>query len=1825
MRKRLFLLTLIAISLSTKVSAYDALIDGIAYNLDNSLRSASVADYNSWYRGDIIVPPTVEWEGVTYSVYTVSEEAFMHCESLTSVTLPNSVSTIGQRAFAHCPRLKTVNIPPSVTRIEASTFSGCYSLESIVLPDGISYIGASAFRECSNLKSINLHDNIYNIGQYAFFGCSSLGSVNIPKNLSIIDYGTFSYCSSLTSIEIPSTVTILRDWAFSDCSGLESLTIPSSVNSINQNTFAGCGSLMSIVVEPGNTRYDSRNNCNAIIETSRNYLIRGCNTTIIPEGITFIDNSAFEGCNRLESISIPNSVTGIENDAFRNCTALKSLFISKSVRFIDSFAFSGCTNLESITVDPDNPNFDSRNNCNAIIDTYYNMLILGCKNTQIPNDVTSIGAYSFVGTKRTIDIPNSVETIGSSAFSYCDQLTYIVFPEGTKTIDSYCLEFCMNLQSITIPSTVDSIGWGIIQGCENICDVYCNATEIPKTNSEAFDGIDFESITLHVPSGCKSLYANTAPWSSFGTIIEEGELIEPFPDCTSGQVRQAALYLYNLGIVEGENGLLLPSRKISRSEVAKTSIFGLYRGPSNVPSIFPSDNYPCVYFDLQDPSTYYYRAAKALLYLEYGDGITPFDRNRLAFEPEGQIARDHVLKVLMETFNIQPDLTSTDNPFPNDANVVQLASTQPRLMGYIRKAAQLGIISTTNDEFRPYAYCTRGEAFVMLYRIMKKIESGEIENPDPQDDDYFQPLNTTLKTIALGTGLELGNFQHYTKTSFAMDGVMPLTFSHSYNSYDTNLPTVFYGDKSSTDQDESYKPMGDGWSHTYHSFITVVGNLTDGSARAIVHWGGGQIDVYKSENGELVPESMGVYDDCELDGTDVVITSKSQIKYRFAKQEDSESAILHLTSITDRNGNTLTVNYENGASNTKRISSVSDGHRSLSFSYLQGTDLLAEVQAPENRTISFTYFDNPQTFKKQLQSFTDAEGNTTTYEYNNLSNPAVSKLLTKIQLPKGNYIENEYDANRRLTKTTNGLNGVPTAQTTVAVTAEYGNQAAQMTSQVDVLRNGQTSAFNYTFDTNNVVTTITGAEDYSYSNTYGDDSHPELPTYIKDNELEIENICYDEKGNVTSFTLKDYSDNPTTHMTYDEMNNLTSITDPNGNTTTYTYDSNGNLTHISAPEEVTTDITVDSRGLPTEVTNALGIKTRFEYDDYGNLTKTLMPALNLVNSARYDDASRLISTTDELNRTKSFEYNKNDFLTKETDAANHATRYEYDANDNLKKITNAKNGVTTLSYDEATDWLTSVSFGGNTRHYAYNPDGTIKSLTKPDGTTYNYTYDGLGRVTDDGIYQYEYYYDRPLLQRITKDSKKREFGFDALRRLTDSHSTGDYDDFVFYNYDANGNCNGITYKEGSAIYTYDGQNRMTEIEYYDYLQSMQSPLARFSYRKDNQIEQAQYGYKNVIYVDYSYDEAGRLIGKKTYMENGTVIANYTLELDDAGNIVRQNAFEPFGRKVLSDEEVSYSYNNSNRITRAGNISFEFDANGNTTKRGSETYTWDASDRLVNAGGTEITYDPTGLIASYGDTNFAVDPLGMGNVISDSKSGARYIYGDGLEARVVNGVFSFYVTDLRGSVVAIVDENGNITHKYQYDEFGNVLRKEEADYNPFQYVGKYGVMYLSDHLYYMRARHYDPTIGRFLSEDPIWSTNLYPYADNNPVMEIDPEGLWGKNKNTYCQEQYDELIKQMNKSADLSETGKMYKTNKDGSIKTDKNGNVKYTRKYKNTQEDINEALDNLEEYCINQNRLAGHTGTYTKYKGVYFNNEEIKSIRDGNTFILTTYGLRTTF
>lgn len=1144
---------------------------------------------------------------------------------------------------------------------------------------------------------------------------------------------------------------------------------------------------------------------------------------------------------------------------------------------------------------------------------------------------------------------------------------------------------------------------------------------------------------------------------------------------------QAAQYLYDKGVIEDKD----VDSNILRKQLAKIAFRGLYStNGRTVPNSVISDNFPTVYDDLAtqtSENSYYYQAARALLYLEYGDGVTPFDRNRLNFDPGNTIQRINVLKVFMETFNIQPKLSGS-NYFTNEEDMQQLASRDPRKYGYIRIAAELKIINTSISKWRPYDSCTRGEAFLMLVRIMEKLKDGTITNPNPNDNAYFQPLNTTLETISLGAGLQMGNFNHYTKTSFTLDGVAPLVFTHTYNSYNTTLPEVFYG---CNDQREAYLPLADGWSHSYHTFITSVDN------HVIVHWGGGSIDIYGSDGSGWKPLSIGVYDQLTISSNTFVIKTKSQVSYYFGTKK---SGVAYLSKIVDRNGNKVEIAYQTGNDGMPRIQTVTSsdvngsGSRSLTFSYgISGTDLVTSVSDPLGRSISFGYDYNDNTGRYQLTSFTDAEHNKTTYQYVDDTKLSTSKLLASIRLPKGNYITNTYNVNnRRLTKTENG-----DTKTVINVTPSYGSSMST-TSTVDITRYGSaTSRYSYQFDANNMVTNMTGPNQLNVNSTYYTDATKvHLPKTITTNSTNISNITYDGNGNVTSVSVKGDGKTLTTYYEYNTDNTLKSVKDPKGYTSTYSYDSKGNLTGIQSPiSDISASISVYANGLPKKVTNAENVSVEYSYDSYGNLNKVTMP-LSIITKPEYDAAGRLKSIQDALGRTTSYTYDKNDNLESSTDPGNHTTQYDYDSNDNLTGITNAKGGETSISYDYDTDWLTSVSFAGASKEYLYNSDGTLDRFTKPDGTTLSYIYDNLGRVTDDGINSYSYDSQTLRLNSITgKDcGKKLSFGYDGFGRVTSTSYNGHSNS---YGYDDNGNCTNVN----NTTYGYDKLNRLTSVKF-------NGKTITYAYRKDSQLSEVNYS-NGLVKTTYGYDAAGRLTSKVTKV-NGNIVASYSFELDKAGNITNQTAKEPYDGISLTNEEISYSYNSGNRITSAGDISFSFDENGNTTMRGSEQYQWDDADRLTRAGSTAIKYDPLGNIASYGDISFTIDPLGIGNVLSDSK-GSEYIYGNGLEARVKNGKVSYYVTDFRGSVVAIVDESGNITHKYQYDEFGKVTQKEEADYNPFQYVGKYGVMYLTDHQYYMRARHYDPTIGRFLSEDPIWSTNLYPYTDNNPIMGIDPEG------------------------------------------------------------------------------------------------------------------------
>ena len=296
------------------------------------------------------------------SVISIGEYAFYGCTGLTSITIPNSVTSIGNSTFEYCTSLANITIPNSVTSIGDHAFDSCVGLTSITIPWSVISIGDGAFVNCENLTSITIQNGVTNIGMSAFYGCSGLTnivipnsvtsigvtafhecigltSVTIPDSVTSISKGVFADCESLTSITIPKSVTSIGDDAFLRCRNLTSVTIPDSVTSIGEGAFSRCTGLTSIKVSKNNKVYDSRNNCNAIIETKTNKLISGCKNTVFPNDITSIGAVAFCGCRNLTSITIPNSVTSIGIGAFYSCTGLISVTIPSSVTSIGESAF----------------------------------------------------------------------------------------------------------------------------------------------------------------------------------------------------------------------------------------------------------------------------------------------------------------------------------------------------------------------------------------------------------------------------------------------------------------------------------------------------------------------------------------------------------------------------------------------------------------------------------------------------------------------------------------------------------------------------------------------------------------------------------------------------------------------------------------------------------------------------------------------------------------------------------------------------------------------------------------------------------------------------------------------------------------------------------------------------------------------------------------------------------------------------------------------------------------------------------------------------------------------------------------------------------------------------------------------------------------------------------------------------------------------------------------------------------------------------------------------------------------------------------------------
>ena len=464
-------------------------INGIYYNLSTETNTAEVTyapdDADYYYSGDIVIPETVNYEGISYSVTSIGFHAFSICSNLTSITIGSSVTSIGSSAFSGCSGLTSIIIPTSVTSIGSSAFRGCSGLTSIIIPNSVTYIGDDAFYWCSGLTSITIPESVTSIGDRAFEGTAwyesqpdglvYAGKVayqykgTMPDNTSItlkegtlgIAGGAFRGCSSLTSIEIPNSVTSIGFSAFRECIGLTSITIPNSITTIGKHAFFDCSNLTDVSLS---------------------------------EGLISIGEEAFHTC-AISTISLPQSLIRIGEQAFQFCRQLTSITLPKNVAYLGNLGYEDYYYNGEIQ-EEDDLYGDVFNGCDLL--------------AEVKVDEQNQAYASVEGLLMTKDMKTLLYIPGAK--------TEVVVPEGTETIHSDASS-SDNLTTITLPKSLKNIEEGGLSmgSFKSIISKNENPTPI---SYYAFWYNIYNNATLYVPIGTKSKYETTDGWKDFKNIVE---------------------------------------------------------------------------------------------------------------------------------------------------------------------------------------------------------------------------------------------------------------------------------------------------------------------------------------------------------------------------------------------------------------------------------------------------------------------------------------------------------------------------------------------------------------------------------------------------------------------------------------------------------------------------------------------------------------------------------------------------------------------------------------------------------------------------------------------------------------------------------------------------------------------------------------------------------------------------------------------------------------------------------------------------------------------------------------------------------------------------------------------------------------------------------------------------------------------------------------------------------------------------------------------------------------------------------------------------------
>ena len=1083
-------------------------------------------------------------------------------------------------------------------------------------------------------------------------------------------------------------------------------------------------------------------------------------------------------------------------------------------------------------------------------------------------------------------------------------------------------------------------------------------------------------------------------------------------------------------------------------------------------------------------------------------------------------------------------------------------------------------------------------------------------NPGGIGDDIYGDVNYACWVGTPAEPTVVYGSDNYSPTS--ADPVNTATGNFTYEADDLFIEGIglnFVFSRSYNSQSGEDGPIGYGWSHSYNYNFSIDA----GTGTATVSYGDGHKQDFQPDGSETYISPPDAFDTLTDNGDGTHnLTTRHKITYLL------NDATGKLTSISDLNGNTITLSYD--ISNDldyitdtmgrvidisvdaqHRITSLTDPiGRMIEYEYDTNGDLIKATDARLNFE-QYTYdalhqmetvIDKRGNTKltmtydasRVVTSQSDAYANPTVYDY------ATATRVTTITDADLNVFYHYYDANYRLIREEDPLGNFAeytydakgnrtsvTDKKSHTTTYDYDDRG-NVIKKTDPLGNHISAAYNdlnlptrktdeagyeteLTYDANGNLLAVRDAlanfTEYTY-NTKGQkltETDPLLHTTV---------YAYGTAGYLDSVTN---AESETTSYTYDDVGRMLTLTDPLSHTITYTYDQNDNQLTLSNHYGHTTTHTYDENDNLSSVANHLGETVQYEYDLKNRLVKTIDPLLK-ETSVVYDKLDRKISETNPASETIQYKYDAIGNLIKAIDANLNETIYEYDANGKKTKMIDAENRETLYEYDTLGRMTKVTDAANGITEAQYDIRGNLTRVIDPNNSETSYEYDELGQLTktiDPLLEETVFTYDAAGNRKTKLDANgvTTTYDYDNVSRLLKkTYSSGGS---VIYTYDAAGNRTEMMDSSGTTSYIYDDVNRLTQVTdtygktvaytyddagrrktlvypgsltlTYNYdsagrLTSITDWLGtttQFDYDDANRLT-VQYN-ANGTTVEWGYDSAGSLTTLSNKKSDLSVISSHLFTLDKVGNRTQIIEDLPLEPSFLADQTYTFTHNDGHQVTSDGVKTFTYDAKGNRigwTDVGTSTnYTFNARDRLtgVNDGTNTDTYiyngdsDRIATIRNSTETRYVLDSAGsLVDVIAETDDLGNirryYIHGNGLLYAITPGTGAIitYHYDAIGNTMALTDESENVTDTYAYSPYGEILNSSGSTFNPFTYVGQYGVMKEENGLIFMRARFYDPISCRFLSKDPVKGNfyepitiHPYLYSKASPVLLIDPSG------------------------------------------------------------------------------------------------------------------------